>query len=500
MINPKTALPVWMPGTHLFQKKAHPPKNIALIEQFCNWCGVYIPSHWLKDYLNNTRKAIPLHEIAHNTVCSMERVRVVCEALRKQAPQAPQKIDTLTLVAPAVIIPTAQTTSRPWHLRSGAIDTVLLDQLYSNEVFRSISASKAARLLLMEQYVPGGREVLCQQVDENSNSLRLAFLGVDPMCQRLLEKLAQVWSGVFGSDWILHGAYPAGNGFGHYAPGFATLNQLWVLHLHRCNGMTFPEPGKLIFLANQFNRFIHDERFIRHSASLCGRLLLIRVVSGQTLAAQRNLLETECREICRAKDGDFHLLSMAVKCYADRAGSYWLNTGKGLPGAFFLYAVLRGTDWLSEADILLHRELLRYPELPAPVTNGKPGLRTERYCAGCGAPLFGVTQKKYCSSICQQRTNRNKKKQPHTEKPGQHTDSRADEQGFEEQDNEQATQSPEFLSLVADLLLNGNAQKKVLDKLSTLLRTQGQEQLAAMLDDEQSRKALLQNLYNRLNE
>lgn len=513
MDNPKNDEATGQPDKNLFQKKARTLPGIDLILQFYNWCGVFIPADLLKQHISGKRKRLLLWQIhekpvfnreqfkeftfletEQNPLFNWQRLITVHQQLKKAKRQAPA-----ALVLPEKIneMSTEKPTVRPLHLISTAIDTALLDQLYSNEVFRSISASAVARLLLMEQYLPAGREQLLAPAGENTGYTNHYFLYTDPGTQKLLEKLAVCWGGLFGSDWILNGAYPAGSGFGQYSPGYATLTQLWVLHLYRCNFKPFPEQSKLILLAHQLTRLTTDERFTRHSSNLCGRLLLIRAASGQTLTEQRNLLETECRDICRAKDSDYHLLQIALKRYADKAGIYWLKTGKGMPGALFLSALLRGSDWLSETDILLHRELVRYPELPvSPITPANV-INAERYCAGCGAPLYGAKQKKFCDTACQQRSNRRLKKEPETKKPVQPILNRDTYTETPEETSQELPSSPEFLKLVADLLLNPNPQNTVLSKLDAMLRKHGQDELADMLTNEEQRKTILQSLYKQ---
>jgi hypothetical protein len=515
MVNPKKDEAIGQPDKKLFQKKDRTSPDIDLIVQYYNWCGVFIPDDLLKQHINGKSKQLVLWQIEgnlvlkrerlteftlleteQNPVFNYERVIIVHLQLKKAKQQAPalpalhEKINEMSTDKPTV---------RPLHLISTAIDTAVLDQLNSNEVFRSISASAVVRLLLMEQYLPNGREQLLAPAGENTGYTNHYFLYSSPGTQKLLEKLAVCWGGLFGSDWILNGAYPAGSGFGQYSPGYATLTQLWVLHLYRCNFMSFPEQGKLILLAHQLTRLTQDERFIRHSSTLCGRLLLIRAASGQTLTVQRNLLETECRDICRAKDSDYHLLQIALKRYADKAGIYWLNTGKGMPGGLFLSALLRGTDWLSETDMLLHRELVRYPELPfSPITPANV-LNAERYCAGCGAPLYGAKQKKFCNTACQQRSNRRLKKEPEpqTKKPVQPILNRDAYTEEPEETTQEIPSSPEFLKLVTDLLLTPNPKNSLLSKLDAMLRKHGQDELADMLANEEQRKTILQSLYKQ---
>ncbi len=391
-------------------------------------------------------------------------------------------------------IPEASKRFQPLHLITCPINTQELERLTANPVFSSISASAAARLLLMEQYLPGGREQLCEPIGVIANQFDAEFLHPQITTLRLLEMLAVHWGGLFGADWILNGTVPAGAAFGQYNPGVVNLHQLWVLHLFRCNGFVFPEPGRLIYLSRKSELFAEDERFKRLSSTLCGRLLLIRTAAGITLAEQRNVLETECRAICRAKENDFHLLHLALKNYADRAGVYWLKTGKGMPGAFFLTAIQQGADWLSNAEIQLHRELLCYPELPE---TAAPEIRlaAERYCTGCGAPLYGAAQKKYCTSVCQQRSKRLLKKQPQTEKPGHEQHDRAKTtSGSYASDKER---SPDFIQLIAELLKNGDTKHTVLIQLETMLRKNGQHELADMLSDEKLRKTILQGLHDR---
>jgi hypothetical protein len=498
MDNPKTDEATGQPDKNLFQKKARTLPGIDLIVQFYNWCGVFIPADLLKQHISGKRKRLSLWQIEQNPVFNYERVIIVHLQLKKaerKSPAAvvlPEKINEMSSEKPTV---------RPLHLISTATDTAVLDQLYSNEVFGSISASSVARLLLMEQYLPAGREQLLAPAGEHTGYTNHYFLYTDPGTQKLLEKLAVCWGGLFGSDWILNGAYPAGSGFGQYSPGYATLTQLWVLHLYRCNFMPFPEQGKLILLAHQLTRLTTDERFIRHSATLCGRLLLIRAASGQTLTVQRNLLETECRDICRVKDSDYHLLQIALKRYADKAGIYWLKTGKGMPGALFLSVLLRGSDWLSETDILLHRELVRYPELSVSPIAPANVINAERYCAGCGAPLYGAKQKKFCDTACQQRSNRRLKKepeqQPQTKKPVRPTLNRDNDIEEQEETSQELPSSPEFLKLVADLLMNPNPKTTVLSKLDAMLRKHGQDELADMLNSEEQRNKILQSLYKQ---
>ncbi|MFN8712547.1 MAG: hypothetical protein ACK5Z2_06815 [Bacteroidota bacterium] len=519
-MKPRNLFPLGGIADDLFESQSPEIRVTDLQRAFYLWCGAFIPLKLLVNYFQGDVSQIDLSKIDGNIVLSRERIAIMLLIQKKLTPVMPittsktneteeikETITTETtepkLLATseskeitATEISDAAQPFQPLHLITCAINTSDLERLNSNPVFRSISASAAARLLLMEQYLPGGREQLYEPLGTNAERLDPEF--IHPAKTRLsqLEKLAVYWGGLFGTDWIVNGTDAAGAAFGHYNPGYLNQHQLWVLYLYRCNGSVFPEPGKLIYLSRKLELFTEDERFKRLSSTLCGRLLLIRAAAGITLAEQRNELETECRDICRAKETDFHLLHLALKKYADHAGVYWLKTGNGMPGAYFLQAIQQGADWLSNADIQLHRERLKYPELIAQNVNPELPDHAERHCIGCGTPLYGAAQKKYCTSTCQQRSKRLLKKQPETEKPGHEQHNRA-KTTYDNYASEKK-RSPEFITLIADLLTKDDTKHTVLNQLDGMLRKNGQDELADMLADEKLRKTILQGLYDRL--
>jgi hypothetical protein len=374
--------------------------------------------------------------------------------------------------------------------RSYSLKGYDLESLKNDRALCSISASPTARLSFLGDYIPNGFPVLPESNLKDFILQSQSIPNAHKTVFTVLQAVGLLADKLFDYDWIINGYTPVGIGFFQYQPAVFSFKEFWVKYMFLLEKK--PEPGhrEIFILSRQLEVLVNDERFIRHSSSLAGRLLLLRMAQGIPVKTQSAMYKVEPGNLCRAADDNYFLLQQALKCNGEMAGKYWLNTGKGLPGAAFLNKLYEDTDWLMEADIQLHKEQLANPELQTTPTAFVP---VTRFCTNCKTPIYGAGQKKYCSPACQQKGKRKMNK----------TGSKINETGSKENNKSQegdkdAQAYPEFLKLVFDLLSHSSPKKHILNRVERILRTNNQSALADMVADPEKRKYLLEILLQRL--
>jgi hypothetical protein len=522
-MKPLFPLPLHRQGDFYYMPLPPTPPASPLRTAFYKWCGVWLDEQVIMQFLQN-----PAHKIELSTYMNDAKLTAVNlpKPVLLPSATAPKEIKNTTSVVEEQEKPTLQvnipkqetdtpvqpysaaetasetlngetkrtTTGQPNELtqptRSYSLKGYDLESLKNDRALCSISASPTARMAFMGDYIPNGFPVLPEsdlkdyilQCQSTPNSHKTVFTALQAV-GLLADKL-------FDYDWIINGDTPVGIGFFQYQPAVFSFKEFWVKYMFLLENK--PEPGhrEIYILSRQLEVLVNDERFIRHSSSLAGRLLLLRMAQGIPVKTQSAMYKVEPGILCRAADDNYFLLQQALKCNGEMAGKYWLKTGKGLPGATFLSKLYEDTDWLMEADIQLHKEQLANPELPP-----APSIvvQVTRFCTNCKTPIYGAGQKKYCSPACQQRGRRK------MNKPGSTANETGSNGNKKSQEGDKDAQAyPEFLKLVLDLLSHSSPKKHILNRVERILRTNNQSALADMVADPEKRKYLLEILLQRL--
>jgi hypothetical protein len=505
-------LPLHRQGDFYYCPAPQTPPASPLRTAFYEWCGVWLDEQVILHYLQNPTHKIDLKEYLSKEDETGSRLpkpkpqrKSITQTALKQAPATPvHPHPDLTIETTAHTCP--ENNEKPLHeanfrdaeaiqpIHSYSLKGYDVAGLKEDQALCSISASVNSRLAFLIEYFPVDfnrltadqrsiyvLEILSGSKQHKNLHASLMAFGV------LAEKM-------FSFDWAVNGTEPSGVGFFQYQPAVLSFREFWVKYMHYFGNTPIPERGKLSLFSRQLEVLVSDERFIRHSSTLTGRLLLLRMVKNISIRIQSKQYQTEPDKVCRAGADNYYLLQQALKRDGDMAGKYWLNTGKGLPGAAFLTKLNGDRDWLMEADIQLYQEQQAYPELPpAPLVM----IHVVRYCGYCAKSMHGAGQKKYCSPACQQRARR--KKQKGIPEAGEQTggSSTNGQQSNADHDEAQPMQ-PEFLQLVLDLLTQSAPKGQVLKRVEKILRDNNQPELADMVADPEKRKYLMDLLMQRL--